>query len=778
MITNKSELLFANNNKALAAKITRKISNRLKNLTAIEEESFQKKISPAFIESYISDDFQSISNPILWNMITKKIIAEGLLNRLSEDGKSWLEIAIQNENVEATRFFLNLGVKSTPSSVLEAIQNYMKSDIIALLLSHKNFDFNSLEASLKGAFLAHALGRERDDEEVLLALLQSGFDHNTSYDTSVKSVPLLSIAIARRMDKVIDLLLTSSSLDLNKSDANGDTALDVALRASTQGIQGSDDLAVRLIQAGIKYNTLSLMSALASGMKKTASLLIARGGLDLTQKNKEGRSALDVAVVKGNDDAAVALINAGMDLNTIFISKSPIDLNFSNKHSWSSYWPSKSNPLSKRGESDTSLPILSLAVKRGMDKTVSALLSRKDLNLGLQDNEGKTALHYAIENRQDDIAVALINAGVNPNTIVHLGSQSESSSSWNTPCDTSFQDSKHPDFMWKPALSKLDSLTPAKKFDMRMERSLPSQDNDLPVLSFAIKRSMDKVVNALLSRQGLGLDLELKDSKGHTALHYAIKGEQDDLAVALINAGARYDTLSLMSALSKGMNKTVKLLLSQGKFGGLNLQQKDKKNKNALEVALAFASPTSDNEDAAVALINAGIDPNTVVHTDNHSYETRSTKSDNSVKFNQFDVKKLLEFTGYTDPSSSAPWEGRCSIPSSFVEKYGPDFGWKPGRAQSGNDGDLPALSFAIKRKMSKVVNALLSRQDLDLELKDSKGKTALYYAIESKQEDVVAALINAGANTSSVRDQQLQEIATQTNIEKASKALFERHLW
>ncbi|HEY8269521.1 MAG TPA: ankyrin repeat domain-containing protein [Pseudobdellovibrionaceae bacterium] len=145
-------------------------------------------------------------------------------------------------------------------------------------------------------------------------------------------------------------------------------------------------------------------------------------------------------------------------------------------------------------------------------------------------------------------------------------------------------------------------LVTLKKYHSK-KGDLNAQDSHgLTPLMQAVATGQKKVVDYLLQQK---VNLELKNANGDTALAMAIGNEQDQIAVALINAGAKVDVLGgedknnlVFMAASVNATKTLQLLTKKAP------EQINMKNKNGdmpLHEAARFGT-----EKTLEVLLNAG----------------------------------------------------------------------------------------------------------------------------------------------------------------------------
>jgi len=164
---------------------------------------------------------------------------------------------------------------------------------------------------------------------------------------------------------------------VNARDEDGRTALH----------RNSDDIP-DLILAGADVNAQDdggwtpLMCACSGGHLDKAKALLAAPGIDVNMQNEAGMTALHYAASKGREE-----------LLSLLLQRDDTKLDVQDPNS-------RLTPLMRAV----------LGHHRG---TVGKLL-QAGVRLNLQDFEGNTALHLAVQENRDDISLALLEAGAEP----------------------------------------------------------------------------------------------------------------------------------------------------------------------------------------------------------------------------------------------------------------------------------------------------------------------------------------------------------------------------
>lgn len=168
-----------------------------------------------------------------------------------------------------------------------------------------------------------------DDVSEVKSLLKAGVSPNT---LDPKGNPMLIVAVREKSTKVTDLLLSNPATDINLANKSGENPLMMAAfdgdfpvvkmlvlekKASVNktgwapihyaATNGHLQIVEFLMANGAKVNALSpsettpLMMAIGSGNERLIKYLLDNGA-DLSMRNHEGYTAIDVAQLFGKDD--------------------------------------------------------------------------------------------------------------------------------------------------------------------------------------------------------------------------------------------------------------------------------------------------------------------------------------------------------------------------------------------------------------------------------------------------------------------------------------------
>lgn len=249
----------------------------------------------------------------------------------------------------------------------------------------------------------------------------------------------------------------------------------------------------------------------------------------------------------------------------------------------------------------------------------------------------------------------------------------------------------------------------------------------------AIKNGDKEAFNKLINNK---VDVNEKDAKGATALHYAAYHLNKDMIIALIDAGAKINTQDnegktpLHYATSSGYGASLefetglKPILDLLILHGADISLRDKNNKTPVFGSVARPA-------VQAYLRNKRIPPT--------AHDLALFEAIN--KNNMQEAEQLIKI----QKANPNAWR-----------KYGPV-------------GTLSPLRAAIQIKNLALVEMLLAA-GADIHERDQNDNTPLYHAIESDSPAIVAALIEAGADVNAYSGDQDFEEMDLSPLEAAKK--------
>ncbi|XP_065914614.1 uncharacterized protein [Dysidea avara] len=426
----------------------------------------------------------------------------------------WLErtplmIAAEYNRQDVVKMLLNKGAdlnardewERTP---LMIAAEYNRQDVVKMLLN-KGADLNARDERGRSAL---SIALWEGNEELAGALITAGADIKI---TDNAGNTMLMCAAEGGCTKVASDLLNTGSIDINAVNKRGRSALSIALE------EGNEELAGALITAGadikitdIAGNTM-LMCAAEGGCTKVASDLLNTGSIDINAVNKDGWSALTIAICDGNEELAGALITAGADIK--------ITDNYGNT-------------------------MLMCAAEGGCTKVASDLLNTGSIDINAVNEDGDSGLSRALWKGNEELAGALITAGAdikitdnNGNSLLHSAAQGNCSS-----------------VIGELVKAGLDVNIVNKYGRSALSIALYEGNEELAgalITAGADIKITDNVGDSLLHRAALGncssvigelvkagLDVNIVNKDGDSALSIALWEGNEELAGALITAGA------------------------------------------------------------------------------------------------------------------------------------------------------------------------------------------------------------------------------------------------
>lgn len=405
--------------------------------------------------------FQSIEkNDIqsLRELLTQKID----VHQRNDKGDTPLMLAAKNGNTEIFRCLLENhaeinAVNNTGASALIFATFYKHSEIIRMLLEN-NASINIFGALDKGMALMTPLGiavldsQFNKNYEIVQMLLQYGADVN--FPDAEGRIPL---HLAGRNSFLIELLLEKSDINtVNKR--NGKTLL---MELSADPFCEKEHIKT-LLEKGANINLednngeTALLKSIKCRMNKTGERYdipqyLINNGADINYINKHGLSILNIALLEKWSYSAIE-----------FIIHCPINKRIVTK------------------DNQTYLMLLVSLGSIGLLKKFSSIFDW----MNHQDNNGNTVLHYAVEN--SGVSIELL------------------------------------DFLLKN----------------KANVNICNHKSQTPFLYGLIYGLRDmKIIRLFLEA---GVDVDIKDENGETALFYAIRENNEELASWLIMQGASW----------------------------------------------------------------------------------------------------------------------------------------------------------------------------------------------------------------------------------------------
>jgi ankyrin repeat protein len=477
------------------------------------------------------------------------------------------------------------------------------------------------------------------------------------------------------------------------------------------------------IVEGQDTTTESLYKAAAEGdIEKVKSLISA--GANVNERDKNGQTALHLAVINGYKDVVELLIAKGAEID----GKGRYNATPLHEAAWAGnkeisqiLLDKGANANALQGESRWT-PLLS-ACSRGHAE-VAELLIQKGAEVNARDKWGDTPLYYAVWNEDFKTTRVLVVNGADLNYI--------------------------PEGEWPPLYYMLWSN------EKDLVELMVEKGSRAPAFHLAAFRGDLAKVKSFYAN---GMDVDARDELNWTPLHWAASGGQMEVAEFLIDKGAdikaetKYDSTPLNLAATKEL---VELLLSKGasinttsegstplhcaaKRGsvkvaevfishGLYIEAKDKSGRTPLYVA-----SIKSKKEMVEFLIAKGADVNT---RDNQGRSALSL----AVTRGHTEVAELLRKHGARESLHDVVAAGDVDKVKQLISQ-GADINAKDGRRGQA------ALHLAVLTGRKDIVELLIA-SGADINAKSNTWDTTpLVAAVRAGQEDIAKVLIAKGAD-------------------------------
>lgn len=495
-----------------------------------------------------------------------------LLHRVDKKGNNLLHYAVFHGNTEIALLLLENGL--SPFEPNEAKQAPI----------HKAF------ATLPSSALHQMLEYEHDalgivDEQgcglmyyavyykrpaTLKLLMEKGGDINQK--TKKGCTPLM-LALSRGLCDMAECLIMDDKIDTTVRDNNKNNSLDYAIEG------GFLSLVIKLMEKGtgsFSLATLGYTQHLARLLSKPYAAewlkeLSERGTIFLEEEDKEGATFLHYAARHNNISLMNFLIAYGIDPN-------------------------------KKDESGR-LPLhyFSFSGQKPLDALSEYLNQCAAAHVNVSDNQGKTALHYAVMQNNSEAVSLLLQYGANVNAVDH---------SMCTPLQKALIVNDNHE------LVSILLSHPELNFDairLRDEEGLAflyyaAQHNKPEVVAWLLEKGVNpnivcyegrtvlqtallyesfEVVKALLSCSNV--EVNARDNEGDTAFHYAVEPGDKEILTLLLEKGAhpeisnRAGLTPLHEAAKQGNREVVAWLVE---VALVNIHIRDNEGKTALDWAI------------------------------------------------------------------------------------------------------------------------------------------------------------------------------------------------
>lgn len=566
--------------------------------------------------------------------------------------------------------------------------------------------------------------------QIARSLLDAGADVNAT--DNLGKAPIMLIFPKEKMLETYQLLVKYRA-DMSRKDMFGDTILHTATMI---------------------------------GVEPEVITFLIQSGAEVDAKNKEGSTALCIAVQKKQVEIVKMLVQNGADIHTKDANgKTPLILALTNVPEMLEAIITPQNVLSQDSEGNTPLHI-ALLNDASLSRVKYLLNLTTDVNI--RNRDGNSPLFITVLKNRKDVGEALLaknadifSANTNNNSPLRIA-------------------------------LKYGSTVPTVRNWLITSKTISSTDGSgNTVLHYAAEWQYADAIEFLLEK---GADISAKNANGETVLFSAAKSNNPDIIQKVVDGGAdiyardnlgsnavhiavRWDAVnSVQKLLDFGLdvnaqNNSGKSPLSEavlsGKLDIAKLLLKRGANPNSCDitgVTILMDSIRGCNEVVVQLLLKSGANPNVQDINGRNAYHEAAFMGDQR-------IIKLIRNAGGNplarDKKGMTPLSIVINQPVSVVMDI---LGTNKNITDS--DGNTP-LHIAIKEKASVELVQKFVTAGYPLDSRNSSGYTALNMAIENNNMEYALILLESGANPFQMIDNKGKNGVT-VAIEQNNKAMLE----
>jgi len=416
------------------------------------------------------------------------------VNKLTHDGRTYLHWAANRGNAEVVAYLLDKGSK------IDLLDSHGTTPLL--------FAANGSQPNTKiyDLFIAHGV--------------------NLKKEVNQDGANALLVAIAGDKDMALTNYFISKGLELNSTDTNGNNAFNYAARA------GNVELLKTLVQKGVKPSpNAMLMAAQGGGGRRggsgaTLALYQYLESLNIKSDavSKSGENMLHYLVRKPNQAEIIKhFLEKGADVNKADEEGNTVLMNAAAANRDTAVFAmllpavKNINQANQKG-----MTALAMAVRSNSPEVISYLIS-KGANVNVTDKKGNNLAYYLIESYRPQLAQA-------PGGPMGQGGMPAARGG-------------NPQGMQPGGGQRPNEFNAKLKLlqDKGLNMSLPQQNGNT-LYHLAVAKNDMALLQTL---QPLGIDVNVRNSEGLTALHKAALIAKDDVLMKyLISIGAKKDIVT------------------------------------------------------------------------------------------------------------------------------------------------------------------------------------------------------------------------------------------
>lgn len=341
--------------------------------------------------------------------VVKLLLERGCdVNQLMDDGETVLHIAAVTGHVEIVKLLLAHGCEVDKKNDMgrtasHKASRFGKNKIVDMLIK-QNADINMRDdLQLTPLILASS---SSSNSRTIKYLLENGANIELC-DKEDRTA--LHMAVQDNNEKGVHTLLKFADLDkiINTKDKDSNTPLHIACA------NGYEEIAIRLLDVDADVQSRNndgktpLHLAAFYGQDDVVDNILEKNASAINDFDTEGNAALHLAALKGHHDVIEYLLKCGAVVNDKNAeAMTPLDCAATSGHTEAVkilIW----GGASVQSASESGSTPLHLSCIEGHVETTEELL--KHCEVGMTDNNGRNALDLAIDNRNDDAAIAILN---------------------------------------------------------------------------------------------------------------------------------------------------------------------------------------------------------------------------------------------------------------------------------------------------------------------------------------------------------------------------------